>query len=448
MSKKFDLIVIGSGPGGGQVVTQALKKDLKIATIDYLYGGTCALRGCTPKKVMESVTERIWQAKNLEGSGYPKGDPQAIWRELVTHKRRFTELVTANTKENWREKGVTVIEGKAAFTGKKTLEVEGEKYSAKKIVIATGAKPIPLDFDGTELLLHSEDFFDLEHLPKSIIFVGGGYVAFELAHIAAAAGSHVTIISQDEKPLGLFDPDLVSQLVQSALDKGINIRLGYEVIEAQKVGNKVQVVMQNVSTKEETTQTAHCAFNTAGRVPALESLDLHKADIDYDEKGIKVNDYLQTSNEYVYAVGDVIGNYPLTPVAGLEGKVVIENIVKAETEKMNYVCVPTALYTSPKLASVGKSEQQLREEETAFQVRQGKSTDWLTEKALNNPYAGYKILLSEDGKHILGAHLLGTYADNVINIFALAIQLNMPVEQLDSVIFAYPTAVNDIQKMI
>lgn len=448
MSKKFDVIIIGSGPGGGQVVSQLLSTNKKIATIDYLYGGTCALRGCTPKKAMESVTTSVWQAKDLVGSGFPAVNHDAIWRDLVLHQRRFTELVTANTKEEWRQKGVTVIEGVARFTGKKTISVGEEKYQAKHIVIATGAKPRPLSIEGVDLLKTSDQFFKLQKLPRSLVFVGGGYIAFELAHIAAAAGAQVTIISQAEKPLAIFDPNLVSQLVQSALAKGIHVQLGKQVIGVHQRGGKYTVVMENVSTQEKSTIFTQLVINTAGRVPAIDRLDLEKADVNYNGDGIEVNEYMQTSNKNIYALGDVVGNYPLTPVAGLEGKKVAQNIIEAESAKMDYVCVPTALYTYPKLASVGKSEEELREAGVDYQKRQGSTRDWLTEKAVNNSYAGYKILLSEDGQKILGAHLLGAHAHNVINIFALAIQMNIPCSKIHNSIFTYPTAMNDIQKML
>ncbi|MFK7936693.1 MAG: NAD(P)/FAD-dependent oxidoreductase [Saprospiraceae bacterium] len=448
MAKKFDVIVIGSGPSSGQVISQLLKTDKSIASIDYHYGGTCALRGCTPKKAMENITTQVWMAKAAQGSGFPSFSGEAIWEQLVTHQRRFTELVTANNKEQWREQGVTVIEGKARFTGKKTLAVGEDRYQAKHIVIAAGAKPRSLDIDGADLMLTSADFFNLQKLPRSIVFAGGGYIAFELAHIAAAAGSKVTILSSEDKPLGMFDPDLVSQLIQSALAKGIDIQLGKKVIGVHRRGDKYMVVSENASTEAKSTLVANGVFNTTGRVPNIASLDLEKADIEHDDSGIEVNEYLQTTNKNVYAVGDIIGRYPLTPVAGLEGKKAAQNIIKAKSAKMEYMCVPTALYTYPKLASVGKSEKELLEKGIEYQKKQGSTRDWLTEKSINNHYAGYKILLSEDGEEILGAHLMGSHAHDVINIFALAIQMDIPCSKIDNAIFAYPTAMSDVQSML
>lgn len=218
MSRKYDLIVIGSGPAGSHVATACAKKGLTVAVADYLFGGTCALRGCTPKKAMESVTSAWWTANHLQGHGFPKLKQPVDWKKLLVHSQEFTALVPSGTKRKFQQAGIDIIEKKVAFANKNTLTDGQSKWTAKNIVIATGATPRSLDMEGSKHLLTSADFFELPELPKRIVFIGGGYIAFELAHIVAACGSQITIISDEQKPLGAFDSNLVSEFIRATLD--------------------------------------------------------------------------------------------------------------------------------------------------------------------------------------------------------------------------------------
>lgn len=442
MKKSYDVIVIGSGPGGSAAANRFAEAGMKVAMVDILYGGTCALRGCTPKKAMESVTSLYKEASHLQGHGFPHLERAIDWQALIAHQQQFTTLIPANKKEDLREKGIEVIEGTAQFTGKKTIQVGEDKYTASHIVIATGASPNKLPFEGSELLTTSDTFIHSSSLPKRIVFVGGGYIGFELAHMAAAAGSEVTIISRAEKPLAAFDHDLVSQLVQASLNQNIRVKLGFEVTELKKKDKTYQVFIKRTMANESCAIEADMVVHTAGRTPNIEALDLKKADVAFSEKeGIEVNDYLQsTSNEYVYAVGDVIGKYPFTPIAGMEAKVVVENIKNGNQEKIDYPVVPFVLFAYPKISSVGKTEKQLIEEGTAYKKKQADTSGSLIEKAVHNQFAGYKILTDEAEEKILGAHLLGHKADEIINIFAMAMQLDISIGDLKKLSFAYPTA--------
>lgn len=450
MKKSYDVIVIGSGPGGSASANKCARKGLKVAMIDVLFGGTCALRGCTPKKAMESVTSLYKEATHLQGHGFPKLESTVDWKALIAHQQQFTTLIPANKKEDLRENGIDVIEGKAKFTGKKTLQVSDHKYTADKIIIATGAAPTKLPFEGANLLMTSDHFIHLMNLPKRIVFVGGGYIGFELAHIAAAAGSEVTIISREEKPLGAFDHDLVSQLVQATLNQNIRVKLGFEVDKIKQKKKNYLVHVNRTVGDNACMLEADLVVHTAGRMPNIADLDLKKAQVDFDKKeGIKVNEYMQsTSNEYVYAIGDVIGKYPFTPIAGLEARVVVENILDGNQKKMDYPIVPFVLFAYPKIASVGKTEKQLIEEGTEYKKNQDDTSGSLIEKSVNNHFAGYKVLTDPAGEKILGAHVLGHKADEVINIFAMAMQLDIEIADLKKLSFAYPTAGSSALSMV
>lgn len=451
MSKKYDVIVIGSGPAGSHVATACAKKGLKVAVADYLFGGTCALRGCTPKKAMESVTSAWWTAHHLQEHGFPKLAKPVDWQKLLVHCQEFTALVPSGTKRKFQKAGIELIEKKVAFAGKTTLTDGKNKWAGKNIVIATGAIPRPFKIKGSEYLWNSADFFELPQLPKRIVFIGGGYVGFELSHIAAACGSQVTIISDEQKPLGAFDSNLVSEFIRATLEKGIDVRLGYEAEHIlQNEEESFQVKVKRKGYNKTYQITADAIFNTTGRVPAIESLNLAKAKIKAVEKeGIQYNDYLQCEgNEQVYVVGDVNGQFPFTPVGHIEADRVVYNLLNKKPKKIIYPTVPSVLYGFPKLAGIGKTQAQLEEEGIDFEIISDSLEDDLVEKGKHNPFAGYRIFIDKKTDKILGAFVLSVKADDTINLLTMAIQTEMKAHAVQQLLLAYPTATHAVKFMV
>lgn len=450
MLKKYDLIVIGSGPAGTDVAKSCAKKGLKVAVADYLFGGTCALKGCTPKKAMESVTSLWWETQHLQGHGFPKTTKPVKWKKLVAHSQEFTALVPSGKKRDLKKAKIDLIEKKVSFIDKKTITDGDNKWTAKNIVIATGAIPRPLDIPGKKHLLNSADFFELSKLPKSIVFIGGGYIAFELAHIAAACGSQVTIISDTQKPLKAFDTNLVSQFIKATLDKGIDVRLGYQALSVSTKRNKYEVVIQRKGRDKNYGIPADVVFNTTGRIPATKSLNLAKADIQLDKKGFpKFNEYLQCKgNNAVYLVGDVNNQSAFTPVAHLEAATVAKNILNKKKEKINYPTIPFALYGYPKLAGVGQTEKQLKEAGIEYKTFSKSLTDDLIEKAKHNKFAGFRVFVDSKTDKILGAYILSAKADDSINLIATAIQKGLTGKEVHNLILAYPTASQVVRYMV
>jgi len=450
MKKEYDLIVIGSGPSGVHVAKDCAKQGKKVAVADFLFGGTCALRGCTPKKAMESVTSAWWVSQHLQGHGFPAIKEFVDWQKLLIHSQEFTALVPSGTKRQLQKNGIDIIEHKLFFKAPQTLSNGQEEWTAKNIVIATGAKPRTLTMEGAAHLLTSDDFFELPKLPKRIVLVGGGYIAFELSHIAAACGSQVTIINDTDKPLEAFDSNLVSEFIRSTLDKGIEVRLGYQVTAVESIDGQFIIKMKRNGGESIYEVEADAVFNTAGRVPATDSLHLEEAGVDIDEKGkIKLNDYLQSvSNKKVYAVGDVTGKYLFTPVAHWEAAVVSNNLFQKRRKKIAYPPVPYVLYGYPKIAGVGKTETQLIAEDIDYEVI-GKSLESdLLEKAVHNDFAGFRVLIHPKTKEILGAFILSAKAEESINLFAAIIQLGKKAGDLENLLLAYPTATHVTRHMV
>ena len=451
MTQHFDVLIIGSGPGGASVAENLKDAGKKVAIVDYLYGGTCALRGCTPKRAMEAVTTTYWHARQQVDKGFAPPAP-VDWQRLMAHKQRFTALIPANSKEKYAAMGLTVFNDWARFVDKHTLVIgEGEgaqTVRAEQIVIATGAHPIELDIPGKEYLTTSADFLQLPTLPPSVVFVGGGYVAFELAHIAAACGAKVTILSSDEKPLGHFDPELVSTLCQAVWEKGIDLRLGNRATRVTpKADGTFEVTASSKLGDHDLTVTAALVVNTAGRTPCVEKLDLDKADVDFHTKdGISVNDRLEVVNQpHIYALGDVTNRLPFTPVASQEGKVVAHNILEKTSTTIHYGPVPFVTFTYPRLASVGQQEADLKEAGIDYAVSESSIDDHLLEKAIGNNFAQYRAFVDPDSRRLLGFHLLSSHAEEVINLAALLMREGLTVDAFTEYILAYPTAGKNLQ---
>ncbi|MGR3435085.1 MAG: FAD-dependent oxidoreductase, partial [Shimia sp.] len=229
MTKTYDLVVLGVGMAGLTAANRCAREGWSVAVVDPLpYGGTCALRGCDPKKMLRRGAEVVEAARMMAGLGLREGDLTIDWAELMAHKRSFTDAVPGKIEGGLDDKGVATLQGPARFTGERTLDVDGRAIEAGHVLIATGQRPRDLGVPGAELAADSTDFLELDELPRRILFVGGGYVSMEFAHIAARAGAQVTVADRGERPLKFFDPDLVDALVAHAREIGMRFETGAE----------------------------------------------------------------------------------------------------------------------------------------------------------------------------------------------------------------------------
>ena len=447
-TQSFDLIVIGTGSAGKTVAEAAREAGKTVAIVDKQpFGGTCSQRGCDPKKILVGAAEIVARSSQMTGKGIDSV-PAIDWADLMAFKKTFTDSIPKNTETKFADEGITSFHGAATFTGTKTVRVGAEELTAKHIVIAAGARPQPLDIPGEDLLIDSTDFLSLPALPRKIVLVGGGYIAFEFANIAARVGASVTIIHRGKRPLEGFDADVVAFLVKAM--EGVGIRF---VLDAAVTGvaekNDVLTVHYRQAGKDHTMST-NLVVHAAGRVADVAELALDKAGVDIGKKGITVNKHLQSvSNPAVYACGDVADKgLPLTPVAGYEGRVVSENILHGNTQTVDESPVPTTVFTVPPLASIGLTEEQARNEGKDITVLCQETSDWYSSRRINDPVSGFKTIVDRHTGQILGAHLLGTGSEEVINLFALAMKHGIPAKALRSTIFAYPTHSSDLSYML
>ncbi|MFU8859292.1 MAG: dihydrolipoyl dehydrogenase family protein [Cyclonatronaceae bacterium] len=445
----YDLIVIGTGSGGSVAAGMCARAGWKVAQIDSRpFGGTCARRGCDPKKVLVGAAELIDWNQRMNGKGI-RSEAEIDWRELMAFKRSFTEPVPVNRQKGMEKIGITPVQGRASFVDNETLKVNGRILKAKYFLIGAGAKPATLAIDGFNHLITSTDFLDLDSLPKSVVFVGGGFISFEFAHIAARAGSDVHIIHRGHQPLVGFDTDMVGILLEKTREAGIHIHLGSEVQVVNKKDNGFSVTANKAGQPVEI--LTDLVVHGAGRVPDIDDMNLEAANVTRTLQGIIVNKYLQSvSNEKVYAAGDaaVTNGLPLTPVAGYESRIVATNLLEGNHKQSVYPAQPTVVFTVPSLAMVGLTEQQASDAGYNTEVNFGKTDGWYSYKRTGETHTAFKTIINKENGQILGAHLLGNKAEEIINLFALAMNQRLQAKELKKMVYAYPSHASDIPYMV
>ncbi|HEX9422073.1 MAG TPA: NAD(P)/FAD-dependent oxidoreductase [Pyrinomonadaceae bacterium] len=450
MERKFDLIVIGTGAAGSAAAYKCRKAGWNVAIIDSRpFGGTCALRGCDPKKVLVGAAELIDLIRRMDGKGVSAKGGQIDWPSLMQFKKTFTEPVPQNMEKGYAKAGIAPYHGRTRFLDRTTVEVGDDRLTGRFVLIAAGAGPATLGIPGEAYLTRSDQFLELEQLPRRIIFVGGGYISFEFAHVTARAGAQVRILHRGTRPLEGFDADLVNKLVDSTRELGVEVLLDTAAEAVERDGDQF-IVKASAKESEQKFET-DLVVHGAGRVPEIDDLDLDKAGVVREKKGVSVNEFLQSvSNPAVYAAGDAAASsaLPLTPVASAEGHVVASNMLKGNQRKPNYSGVPTVVFTVPPLASAGLREDVARQQGLKFKVKHEDTSGWYSSQRVNLKHSGYKVLVEEDSDRILGAHLLGEHAEEVINIFSLAIRYGLKAQDLKTMIYAYPTSASDVSYIV
>ena len=446
--KTYDLVVVGTGTAAQVTSFRVRAAGWSVAVIDHLpFGGTCALRGCDPKKILISGAEVIDMTRRMHGRGVT-GELAINWPDLMAFKRTFTDPIPQKQEHRYTTQGIDTFHGKARFTGPDTIEVAGQTIQARHVLIATGARPVALTFPGAEHLITSDNFLELPKLPARIVMVGGGYIAAEFSHIAARAGAKVTVLQRAEQMLTQFDPDLVGWLMEKFSEIGVEVRTGTTVEAVEQVGSGFRVRARTGS--QEVEVETDLVVHAAGRVPDLDALNLPAAGIAVENGRLVLNEFLQSiSNPAVYAAGDAAAKGPpLTPVSSHDGKVVAGNLLEGNRHRPDYRGVPSVAFTLPPIAAVGLGEAEARAAGLRFRINREKVPDWYTARRVAETVYGFKTLVEEGTGRILGAHLVGPHADEVINVLGLAIRHGLTAEDIKQTMFAYPTAASDIGYML
>lgn len=437
--KKFDVIVIGAGPAGGACASVCAKEGLKVAMIeDYGFGGTCPLRGCNPKKILTEAAAMAAQTQGLLGKGLDNM-PGINWSDLAKFRDSFLQNKKEKIQKAYQNMGIETYNGQACFTDEDRVEVEDNILQGRYFVLATGIKPARLEIAGEEYISTSDEFLALNHLPARICFIGGGFISFEFASVAARAGAEVSIVHRSSRVLKQFDEDLSSGLVEALKDAGVGISLETPLLSVER--QEKGLLVRAGKTGAEVSINADMVVHGAGRIPNTDNLNLEKPGITVTPRGIPVNMHMQCkSNPRFFAVGDVAETpFALTPTGDMEGRTAAANIIRAESATCHHLGVPRVVYTFPPLCAVGLLEEEALKENINLEVIQEDMGEWFSWTNVGQKHAMCKILIDKDRDIIVGAHILGKGADEMANLFAMAIRLRIPVTDLKDILWAYPT---------
>jgi len=385
-------------------------------------------------------------ARLLVGDGIG-GKPAIDWPALMRFKQTFVDPVPERARKAYGGMGIDTYMGSGRFTGPETVEVKGETLRAKHICVCVGLVPSDLPADGGKGLPCSDDFLNLPRMPKRVVFIGGGFIAMEFAHIANEAGAEVILLNRSERILKRFDPVLTNDLVEASRHAGIDVRLNRPVHKVERDKKGYTIFCGEDGTEE---VRADMVFNCTGRRPALDGLNLAAAGVAADRRGIKVDSRMRSvSNPAVYAVGDVADQgAALTPVATIQGAVAAANILDPGSAEVNYAGIPSACFTLPPLAGVGMLEDEAREQGYSFEVKETDLAGSFPWKRLKETHGRARVLIDERNDRILGAHILGHNAEEIINLFGLAIRQSIPLSALRDTVWAYPTCGYYLKYMI
>jgi glutathione reductase (NADPH) len=450
VTRAYDVVVIGTGQAGTGVADACRKAGRQVAIVDSRpYGGTCGLRGCDPKKVLMGAADLADWASRMSANGITGGPVRIDWQALMRFKRTFTDPFPKAREDALRSAGIETLHGRARFVSGNAIQVDDDVLEARHVVIAAGAWPAPLNIPGEEHLTRSDQFLELEELPKRIVFAGGGYIAFEFSHIAARAGAQVTILHRGARPLEKFDPDLVQKLVERTRGIGVDMRLKTKVTGVEGAPGRLAVSTETESGPE--SFEADMVVHAAGRAPEIADLNLDAAGVQFDSRGVKVNKYLQSvSNPAVYAAGDAAdsGGFPNTPEAEYSADIAARNLLEGNKHAVDFRGSASVVFTIPPLARIGLLEEEAKREGLKYKVNQADISGWYSARRVAEPCAAFKVLLEEGSRRLLGAHLVGPGADELANVFVLALRAEVPAPVLKEALFAYPTQAANIKWML
>lgn len=432
----YDFITLGGGNAGIAASKRIAAAGKRVALIDPTpIGGLCSLRGCNPKKVLVRATEALEEIREAGEHGIRTREVQIDWSAVIDRKHRFTDSVTEQTEASLGKAGVEHIKAPARFVAPDRLEVHGREISFDAALVATGSSPRRLAFPGADHTVTSDDILEMRRVPERLVIIGAGVVAFELGHVFARLGSAVHVLMRGREALAGFDRDIVAKLVEHSGSLGITFHEAVEVERIDGADSALSVVLDSG-----VTLPADVVLNAAGRPPNLSELGLEAAGVEYSDKGVVVDEYLRSpGNRRVLAAGDAHGRRQLSPVASYEGKIVARNVLGGDIERVDVSAVPSAVFTVPPLATVGLTEAKAREQGLAVDVALEDMSEWTVSSINAAKTVHAKLVTEQETGRILGAHMLGAKADEMIHVFAMAMRFAITTRQLSEMIYVYPT---------
>ncbi|MFI8746658.1 glutathione-disulfide reductase [Pseudomonas sp. NPDC077186] len=442
MSYDFDLFVIGAGSGGVRAARFAAGFGARVAVAESRYlGGTCVNVGCVPKKLLVYGAHFAEDFEQAGGFGWSLGEANFDWATLIANKNREIERLNGIYRNLLVNSGVSLFEGHARILDAHSVEVNGQRHSAERILIATGGWPQIPDIPGREHAISSNEAFFLETLPKRVLVVGGGYIAVEFASIFHGLGAQVTQLYRGELFLRGFDGAVRRHLKEELSKKGIDLQFNADIerIERQTDGSL------NATLKDGRVLQADCVFYATGRRPMLDNLGLENVEVKLDQRGhVEVDEQFQTSTPSILAIGDVIGRVQLTPVALAEGMAVARRLFKPEQYRpLDYRMIPTAVFSLPNIGTVGLSEEQAVEAGHRVQIFESRFRPMKLTLTECQERTLMKLVVDADSDRVLGCHMVGPEAGEIVQGLAIALKAGATKQIFDETIGVHPSAAEE-----
>ncbi len=439
----FDLFVIGAGSGGVRTARMSASYGARVAIAEDRYmGGTCVNVGCVPKKLYSYASHFRYDCTDSKGFGWQGSVPAFDWNVLRDNKTAEISRLNGIYDTLLDGSGVTLYNGRARLLDKHTVEIGDQKVSSEKILVATGGWPFVPQFPGSELAVTSNEIFDLPSFPERILVVGGGYIALEFAGIFAGLGADTTLSYRGEIPLKHFDKDLREKLYLES-ERHMTMLMNSNVEKIIKKDNELHVKF-----KKGSSLVVDCVLYATGRKPNTENLGLENTGVSLQPNGaIAINEHFETTEPGIYALGDVVGRIALTPVAIAEGMVLASNLFKNTEKTMDYSNIATAVFSHPNVGTVGLGEEQAKAEYGDIEVFESDFRH-LKHTLSGNPERTYmKLIVDKATDRVVGMHMMGADAGEIIQGLAVAMQCGVTKAQLDSTIGIHPTAAEEFVTM-
>lgn len=443
--EQYDLITIGAGSGGLAATIRAAKHGAKCLIIEKSYlGGTCVNLGCVPKKVMwfaANLAEKLEDAKHF---GFDINVKDFDFKYLIQQRQAYIDRIHKFYNKKLEEENINLVQGSAKLLNKNTIEVNDKQYSAKHIIIATGGYPFVPKVKGSELGITSDGFFELNKVPKKVAIIGAGYIAVEIAGILNSLGSQVTLVYRGKNILKGFDTDIAEHLESIMHNKNITLMPEHEPKEIRKKEACLELHCKN----EVIIENLEKVIFATGRLPNTQDLNLNNAGIKHDEKGhIYSDEYENTNQKNIYALGDITNKVPLTPVAVAAGRALSERLFNNKKEaKIDYDNIPSVIFSHPPIGTIGLSEKDAiaKYGEKQIKVYTTKFVDMSVALTTHKTKTFIKIITLGESEKVIGCHLIGNFADEILQGFAVAIKNGATKKDLDNTIAIHPTSAEEI----
>ncbi|MEM6400067.1 MAG: glutathione-disulfide reductase [Cyanobacteria bacterium P01_D01_bin.116] len=443
MTYDYDLFIMGAGSAGAAAASKAASLGLRVAVAEQeALGGTCLNRGCIPKKLIVYAADFALHNKIAPDYGWSKSSSHFDWTQFIRSVHKQIDRINSSYQEKFEKNGIELIRGHATFVNAHTIKVDERKVTADKILIAVGARPFIPDIPGIEYAITSREMFHLPYLPKRLAIIGGGYIGVEFSSMMSALGCRVTVIDTSETILEGFDDDIRKTLQESLSKRGVKF---INNSTAAEIKHYEEGLLLTVNGKYKKTIAADSILVATGRAPNTEKLDLDNAQVEMGEKNaIQVDEYSRTNQENIFAVGDCTNRLQLTPAAKSEAVAFVNTVFANQPKTVNYDEIPSAVFARPEIASMGMTENQARSKfGDSVKCYCDKFQPLMHQLASTEEQAIIKVVVEGESERVIGVHMLGEHAADIIQCLGVAIRKGITKQDLDEAIAIHPTTAEE-----